>query len=165
MSFNELPESVKNHILIKYAAAAVFVVLGCVFGVVLRAFLSGALPCVIAAAYMVWLGVTAQRSIRSDGLFYTEGKLVRVDRTITNKTLRRIYNKTDAPRAFYLIADDGSEVRVRPDGRKWHYEVGDHIRIYYLERQKPRNVDGALVFYDYLLYEQMTVDSGEKTTE
>ena len=64
-------------------------------------------------------------------------------------------NPTSAPTPNRTVA------KVHPDGRKWQYEIGDYMRVYYTQGQKPREVDGTLIFSDYVLYEKMTVDEQE----
>ena len=165
MRFEDLPQTVKNHLITRFVFGGLLIVLSIVFWIVFKSFVTGCLPFLLAAAYILYLAVTMHLSLKRDGLFFTDGKLVRIDRTVNNERIRKLYNKTDTPRAFYLLTENKTSVKVRPDGRKWRYEVGDWLRVYYLKNQTPRSIDGGLVFFDYLLYEQLTIDSEEMTAE
>lgn len=161
MDFNDLPQVVKNNIVTRFVFGGLLIVLSVVFWIVFKSFVMGCLPFLLAAAYILFLAVTMYLSLKRDGLFFTEGKLVRIDRTVNSAKIRKLYNKTDAPKSFYLMTENKVVAKLHPDGRKWHYEEGDYLRVYYLKNQKPREIDGMLVFSDYILYEQLTVDNDE----
>ena len=161
MRYEDLPQIVKNHLITRFVFGGLLIILSIVSWIVFKSFLTGCLPFLLAATYILFLAVTMYLSLKKDGLFFTEGKLVRIDRTVNIEKIRRLYNKTDAPKSFYLMTDNRTAVKLHPDGRKWNYEEGDYLRVYYTKNQKPRDVDGTLVFSDYILYEKLTADAEE----
>lgn len=163
MNFEDLPQAVKTIMIVRFVCSGILVVLSVVFGITFKSFALGALPLLLAAAYIGIVAFITLRSVLKNGLFFTEGRLVRVDRLMNSKKVRSLYSKTDAPSSFYLITPNGTAAKIHPDGRKWRYEIGDYMRVYYTHEQKPREVDGTLIFSDYIVYEKLTVD--EKETE
>lgn len=162
MKFSDLPKPVYNRFILRFALAGLVLILGVVSWIVFKSFLYGFVVPLLLAAYIGISNFFLIKDALKHGIFELEGKITRMDRFISHKRLNRLVTRSDAPTAFWIISKSGVEAKVHPDSRRFKLKEGDYVRIYFAKSQYPRESNNRLIFSDYILYEQFSVNEEDE---